>query len=207
MSGYSQQDTDMCMPIPATMPSIFSPSISDRDGVPTVEEIVKAENECDVTREKKRQFAIELAKDPAEPWEAARRVAPHNTSHVVYMYENWPNDPEIKAYIAAVHSVVGIAGQLPTSEEYALNLWKLAKNAKDDEIRLKYLRLYAETMGELKRPTGDGGGIVINQNKVMVVEHLGDDANYEKVALAQQRNLHDKLIKVIENYEEVEDDE
>lgn len=179
------------------MPSVYSPGISGREDVPSVEDIVKAEYDSELTRDKKRQFAVALAKDPSEPWDAARAVWPHDTGYAIYVKQHWPHDPEIMAYIQAVHDVAGVAGQLPTQDEYALHLWKLAKQALDDDVRLKYLRLYAETTGALKRPSGDAG-VVINQNRVMIVERLGSDEEWEKTTSGQQQALQEELTAIAE---------
>lgn len=179
------------------MPSVYSPGISGRDDVPRVEDIVKAEHDSELTREKKRQFAVALAKDPSEPWDAAREVWPHDTGYAIYVKQNWPKDPEIVAYVEAVHNIAGVAGQLPTHDEYALHIWKLAKQALDDEIRLKYLRLYAETTGALKRPSGEAS-VVVNQNRVMIVERLGSDEEWAAQARGQQQALQEELAEIAE---------
>ena len=204
MSGYSQQDMGSQLPMATKMPSVYSPHISDRDGVPDVEDIVRAEGQSELTRSLMRQYALELAKDPAEPYDAARALWPHDTGNAVYVWQNWPNLPEIQAYIRAVHKVVGVAGQLPTEDEYALNLWKLAKDAPDEDTRLKYLRLFAEATGQLKRPGGDGGGITVNQNRVMVVNNMGTDQQWSDAAEGQQAHLQQELVEIADNYEEAE---
>lgn len=196
MSGYSEQDMDTLYATQQMMPSVYSKPISEREGVPRVEEFVKAEGASAETRRKKQQFAIALAKDPAEPWAAAKAVWPYNTGHAVYVLHNWPADPEIKAYVEAVHDVVGTISQLPTPDEYALFIWKLARETRDDEMRLKYLRLYAEARGHLKRPAGDESGVVVNQNRVMIVNGLGSDEEWRQQAVTQQRALQNELASI-----------
>jgi hypothetical protein len=149
----------------------------------------------------KQKFALALAKDPAEAWAAARTVWPDNVNYAVWCYQNWPSDPEVQAYLSAVKEALGSFRELPTEHEYAVYLWKLAKDAPDEETRLKYLRLYAEATGQLKRPQGEGGGVTVNQNRVMVVQHMGEDKDWEAAARAQQQALQRELEAVAEDIE------
>jgi hypothetical protein len=185
------------------MPSVYSRPISGRDGAPKVEDYIPAGGDP-VTLEKKRLFAQELAKDPTEPWAAARVVWPFHTKYAVYVYQTWPQDPEVMAYVEAVHNALGPQVMLPTDEEYAAHLWKLAKQAVDEDIRLKYLRLYAEARGHLKRPVGDDSGVVVNQNRVMIVTSLGSDQQWADQALDQQRALQQELADIADAATEAE---
>jgi len=158
-----------------------------------------------VTLQKKREFAVALLKDTTDPWQAARSVWPHDTGRAVWCYHHWKNDPDVLAYVAAVHGAEGRIAELPTSHEYMLYLWKCAHDAPDEDTRIKYLRLYAETAGELKRPQGADVEVSVTQNRVMIVNNLGTDEEWEEKAKLQQQQLQRDLIKVAEavDYEEV----
>lgn len=186
------------------MPSVYSTPISDQPGVPKVEDVVLAVDDDEADRDRKRRFAVALAKDPAEPEVAAREIWPHNTQFMLYIMHHWTKDPEIMAYVEAVYAVVGTAGQLPTQEEYALHLWKLAKKAPDEDTRLKYLRLYAEATGQLKRPAGEGVGVSVTQNRVMVTNNFGSDEEWASKAASSQRALQDELSVIADNATEAD---
>lgn len=184
-------------------PLVYSPGISGKPEAPKVADYVQSADRPDLV-EHKRAFALALVKDPAEPLKAGREVFPEHTNWALYACQVWRKDPEVLAFLAAVHESVGREAELPTSHEYLVFLWKSANNCRDDELRLKYLRLYSEVKGELKRPTGDGegsqrGGPTVN---VMVAPLVApDDKKYFEVAQQAQDQLQARLQKVAEDAE------
>lgn len=155
----------------------------------------------------KRAFALALLKNPSDPFEAARSpgVWPHNTGYALWTAQNWPRDPEVQCFVKAAHSQLSRDDlELPSDTEYASLLWRSAQDVIDPDTRLKYLRLYAESRGHLKRPVG-GPEIdaSVTVNKVMIVTDRGSDVL--GLASIQQQKLQADLGKIIVDMEDDED--
>ena len=197
MTDYANSDTDSLLPIQQTRPTTSLRSISD---VPVaVEDYVKAEGLSDESRERKRAFALAMLRDSDDGWDAASAVFPYDTGYKVWVKQNWTADPEVQAFVrAAREQMGGEAPELPTETEYAIYLWKCSQKAPDDDTRLKYLRLYAEARGHLKRPAGSDTSLSIVNNKVMVLQSQGSDEQWEARTKAQQQALQKELSEIAE---------
>ena len=140
----------------------------------------------------KRAFACAFVRDPADSWAAARKVWPHNVEYALYCHTYFPQDPEVISYVVAVQKDVGReALELPSAHEYTKYVWDCAQNEMDGDRKLKYVRLYAELQGSLKRPQGADTEVNITQNKVMIATDFGKKALSQ--AVGQQAGLQEML--------------
>lgn len=175
--------------------------------MPDVADYVLAVNDSEATRAYKRQYAVMLARRPDSPWEVARDLWPQDIGYAAYAFQKWAHDKEIIDYVQAVLATdEGQEGTLPTDVEYAATLWRLAQTANDPDIKLKYLRLYAEARGHLKRPAGSDTQVNLTENRVMVVQSLGSDKSWAEAAKIQQDRLQEQLSEVAAAFEEVSDE-
>lgn len=111
--------------------------------------------------EKKQAFAIEWAKNPGNPFEAACIVFSSDTTSALWASRNWILDPEINArkdhYLKASDDVGKLLDKselasrlLRFSEEKNIEGTRYVVEAKD---RLKALEIYAKMMGYLNEAT------------------------------------------------------
>lgn len=147
----------------------------------------------------KRAFALAFLHNPTDAFEAARSpgVWPHNTGYALWAAQNWPQDPEVRSFIEAARAQGDRENfELPSDVEYASLLWRCAQNEQDPETRIKYLRLYAEARGHLKRPAGGlDVAASVTVNNVMIVKDRGEQVL--GLAAQQQQKLQSTLGEII----------
>lgn len=118
----------------------------------------------------KRKFALELARNGQRP-EMVSRALLLEPVWADWVAANWPSDPEVVAYL----DEVGLCDKgLPTEVSFAHYVWSCAQNATDDRVRFRYLKLYGEIKGLLKRPAPPALFSIQQHTSVMVVTHIGD---------------------------------
>jgi len=151
-------------------PSIFS----DADDVPAL----------------KTKYAEALLREPDNAFKAGCDVFGSDTGRALYIASKWINDEFVLREKARLIQGKGARAFLPTKEDYARELWKLATNERTPiEDRKGLFALFGDAMGYREAPSKNTGGITINNNKVLLVRDFGDDAAWEAKAAAQQHQL------------------
>jgi len=147
-------------------------------------------NEIETTLDRKKHFALELLRNPNDPFKAAIEVFPENAGMALMVTSRWPNDPEVKKYQAEAMATLGETGFLPSKGDLARAVWTMAENEKyNADERLRAYRLFGDIQGHIEK----GAGPIINNNltsnKVMVVNSQGSDDEWEHRAASQQARL------------------
>lgn len=146
-----------------------------------MEQVIQSE------QDQKLAFARAILKNP-DCFAAALSVVP-DTGKALQIANQWPTDPIV---IAEKHRIVedeGPRSLLPTKEQQAADIYKMATDLKvAEEDRLKAHRLYAEVMGHIEKPTVDNSTKIVAQS-VMIVKDHGDDTDWEQQTVKQQRAL------------------
>jgi hypothetical protein len=141
--------------------------------------------------DQKKAFAIALLSDPKDPFACAQSVFGDNVGRALEIQNIWPKDLKVKEYQAEYIKANGAEVGLPTKENYAQDVYNLAKDKGiDDEVRLKFYKLYGDIRGFIEKP-----GMTVNTNtnidnrKVIVVKDHGTDEEWETKLRAQQKKL------------------
>lgn len=138
----------------------------------------------------KKRFAVELLKQPTEPFKAAVAIFGDDTGKALLVSHRWPQDPVVIAHMQTAIDELGDMHFLPTKAELARAAFQIGLDPKvhvDD--RLKAMRLYADIRGFIDK---QGANVVVNnltQNKVMLVRDHGSNEAWEQAAAEQQRQL------------------
>jgi hypothetical protein len=150
-------------------------------------------------RDSKIKFAEEwLKRGDDHAYDAALAVTNGNVGMALQIASNWRNDPVVAEAKIALIEEKGVRYFLPTKEQQASDIYKMATDGKlDDEIRLKAHRLYAEIMGNIEKPSINQGGMQVVNQGVMIVKEYGTDDNWEQRAEQQQRKLIADATKTI----------
>lgn len=140
--------------------------------------------------EQKAQFALELLKDPSDPFKAALRVFGENTGMALLASNRWPDDPEVLAITQKAVEELGDMHFLPSKADLARLAWNLANNERvDTDNRLKAMRLYGDIRGFIEKQGTVINNNVLTNNKVMVVKDHGTVEDWERGLLQQQNRL------------------
>lgn len=138
--------------------------------------------------ENKKAFGKNLAKF-ANPFEAALKVFPGNSSYALRVANEWLNDPEV---LKAKNELIEIEGEeicLPTKAELCKLLWN---KMNDDFVEAadvaKLSKVYAEVRGFTGSGKKEDDGANITNN-VMIVREFENENAWEKSLLEQQRKL------------------
>lgn len=136
----------------------------------------------------KEDFAENLLRHPDDPFKAAFLTTP-DTGLALQIGRDWPNDPIVKAAQQRLISSTEGKRFLPTKEEQAREVYKLATSDRvSGDERLKAHRLYAELMGFIEKPVSGNTTNILNQG-VMIVREAASDEDWEAKAIEQQRVL------------------
>jgi hypothetical protein len=136
--------------------------------------------------ELKTAFAAALLRYPDDAYTAATTVIP-DLGKAMRACTEWVKDPFVRAEQLRLLGERGAKSFLATKEDQAKDIYALATKSMDEEIRLKAHRLYAEIMGNIEKPSNTG--TVIAVQNVMIVKDHGDDTDWERKAVSQQRIL------------------
>lgn len=141
-------------------------------------------------REQKQQFALELLKDPTDPFKAALRVFGENTGMALLASNRWPDDPEVLAITQKAVDELGDMHFLPSKADLARLAWNTANNERiDTDNRIKAMRLYGDIRGFIEKQGTVINNNVLTNNKVMVVKDHGGVEEWERGLLEQQQRL------------------
>ena len=144
-------------------------------------------------QEQKRQFAIELLKQPTEPFKAAIIVFGDNTGRALEVSARWPHDPEVQTFMQQAVEDMGDMHFLPSKAELARHAFEIGRDPKVHvEDRLKAMRLYADIRGFIDKQGTVINNNVLTSNKVMLVADHGSNEAWEQAALQQQQKLLDE---------------
>ena len=142
------------------------------------------------TDELKTKFAIASLKYPDEPFKAGLEVFGADTGRALYVAQNWINDAFVEQEKARLLQTKGARAFLPTKEEYAREVWKLAMAERTDpETKRHLMSLYGDIMGYKQQAEKPGINVTVNQQRVMVYKDHGSDEDWERKAAAHQYNL------------------
>jgi hypothetical protein len=135
----------------------------------------------------KLAFAKAILRNP-DCFAAALSVVA-DTGKALQIANQWPSDPIVVAEKIRIVEEEGPRSLLPTKEEQAADIYKMATDSKlAEEDRLKAHRLYAEVMGHIEKPAVDNSTKIVAQS-VMIVKDHGDDKDWEQRTVEQQRTL------------------
>lgn len=145
----------------------------------------------DETTAYKTRFAEELLRNPDQPFLAAQAVFGTDTGKALYISSNWLNDPFVEDEKIRLVKAKGQRAFLPTKEDYAREVWRLAMAERTPIEDKRYLlSLYGDVMGYKQRAEQPGIAVnVNNHNRVMIVKDHGSDADWELQAQRQQHRL------------------
>jgi hypothetical protein len=144
----------------------------------------------------KRQFAIALAQEPDNEFEAARKVIPEPeyNGRANWVALEWADDPYVISLIEERVATMGAASVLTSKEEFARNILIKMRGVKDPGTWLQFAKTYGETMGYINR---GGGGVHINNNNNML--------NAPKVmVLPPKRSLEEWTIDAVANSKKIQ---
>lgn len=138
--------------------------------------------------QQKRLFAQKLLEGD-EPFKIATSFYPENVNRALFIASNWPNDVDVLQIIADLKNEKGEESFLPTKTEFLKRLWSDMDSCFEEETRVKYAKLYAETRGFIEKPQTN---VEINQNRIVNVMRVPQRQSlddYERTALEQQTKL------------------
>lgn len=139
----------------------------------------------------KRRFAANWVKQPDYAYPLIAEIIGTNTPYLynlsIAAYSQWPSCPFVLAEMQKIRDSMGEAALLPTRESVALEILKVAREAKSAQEKLAGYKLYNEMMGHNK--PNSGGNLNLYTQKVLVVPDKGSEDNWSNGAVAQQQKL------------------
>lgn len=139
----------------------------------------------------KRRFAANWVKKPDFAYPLIAEIIGTETPYLynlsIAAYSQWPSDPFVIAEMQKIRDSQGEAALLPTREAVALEILKVARDAKTAQEKLAGYKLYNEMMGHNK--PNSGGNLNLYTQKVLVVPDKGSEDNWSNGAVAQQQKL------------------
>ena len=140
--------------------------------------------------EQKQRFAVELLKDPNDPFKAALVIFGNDTGSAWLASRRWPDDPIVRAATDAAVEQLGDMHFLPSKAALAREAWTIATNPQIHvEDRLKAMRLYGDVRGFIEKQGTVINNNVLTNNKVMMVKDHGSDDAWERRMMEQQTRL------------------
>lgn len=140
--------------------------------------------------EQKRRFAVELLKDPNDPFRAALVVFGENTGLALQASSRWPSDPDVLRFTEGAIEDMGDMHFLPSKADLARLAWNVANNERlPTDDRLKAMRLYGDIRGFIERQGTIINNNVLTNNKVMLVKDHGTTEAWEQRLIEQQAKL------------------
>lgn len=148
------------------------------------------ETNLETELEQKKRFAVELLKDPNDPFKAALQVFGQDTGMALRASSTWPKDTVVLDYMQEAIGELGDLHFLPSKADLAREAWTLATSPTvpvDD--RLKAMRLYGDVRGFIEKQGTVINNNVLTNNKVMLVKDHGSTDNWEERLIEQQAKL------------------
>lgn len=138
----------------------------------------------------KLDFAKALLAQPDNPFAAALTLVPNDAGRAIMLSMEWRDDPEVKAEMDRLIAERGPLAFLPQKEDIARDIYGLTKAEVKGTIteKLAAFRLYSELMGFIKQPDKNVN-LQLNQNRVMIVQDMGTDEEWEASLKEQQKKL------------------
>lgn len=137
---------------------------------------------------KKRDFAYSWLMYGQDAQVAARDVAGSDINAFLKIAAKWPTDPEVQRHRKELLALHGEEHFLPSKAEIAKKLLDDLETIRDPELRLKFIKLYAELLGYLQKDTININNN-ITQNKVMLVPASQSDEEWQNRLVQQQERL------------------
>ena len=137
--------------------------------------------------ERKTLFAELLLKTPDNPFKAAMGVC-REAGEALLISQNWPDDEFVISEQKRLLVEFGDDHFLPTKEELARTVFEAAKEARFEENKVKFLKLYADIRGFIAKPETNVT-VQNTNNRVMIVKENGSDDDWANKLLKQQRSL------------------
>lgn len=138
----------------------------------------------------KIRFAEATLRIPENSFLAAQSVFGTEIGRALFAHTHWVSDPEVMAEKANLLNQNGARHFLPTKEETAREIWKVAVNERTPiEDKARMFSLFSDVMGYKEQAVKNSGGITVNNNKVMIVKDFGSDSDWERESAAQQHRL------------------
>jgi hypothetical protein len=119
--------------------------------------------------ELKLKFALDWLKTE-DPFKAAIKLYPQDTSVALWVATYWIDDPIVKAEVNRLQSESSPLDFLPSKAEHARKLYEKAMDDSiDPKVQALYHRLYAEVTGQISKDMG------ANDGKPLIIQVTGTD--------------------------------
>lgn len=133
----------------------------------------------------KRQFA-NLLTQLGDPFKAAFKIFPDDSSYAIQIANEWPKDRTV-IDILNDGEIALPDEKLPTRNDLKLEIWNRMRSSDDDNF-VKMGKLYAEVSGFVEKP-GAQVNVQNVSNKVMVIKEKESDEQWAKGVIEQQEKL------------------
>lgn len=143
---------------------------------------------------KKYLFAAAWLRSPTDVLKAANEIEPEHAARAIWITQNWQLDPVVIAEKERLLELAGPIARVPSKEEFALELYKLANDpaTKSTGDKLAAYRFFAELMDYTQKAGSGGTNININNQltaKIMAVPIASSDEQWEKIAIEHSKTL------------------
>lgn len=139
-----------------------------------------------ITPTKEAYAAALLGRADRDPFAAALDVFGADTAGALAASRDWPNDPEVLAYIDGLSEAEIDQAGVPTSNDLKRETWRRVQLCHDHETAFKGLELLRKM---IDGDNSGGGNTYVDNRKVMVVQNYGSDDDWEAAAREQQARL------------------
>lgn len=141
----------------------------------------------------KKQFAAAWVRQPDNAFAAAREVEQH-VGMAAYIAQQWIEDEQVLAFRADIIAERGPIAKVPTKEEFAVELYTVAREAKAVGDKLRAYEFFAKVMGYVDTGRSEGGVNVniMNAPKIMAVPLAASDEEWQVAALNHQKVLQSR---------------
>lgn len=126
-----------------------------------------------------------------DPFKAGLATFTSDSGRAMRASWEWPVDATVLQMRAEIIAEDGERAGLPTKEEMALEVYRVAQNAETTEDKLAAYELAGKMLGYIERPsvsiTNDNRSVTVN--RVMAYKDHGDDDAWERAVASNQKAL------------------
>ncbi len=140
------------------------------------------------TKRLKQAFAIALLKTPNDSYGAAKTIESH-PGRASWIAMNWTFAEDVLEFMTLAQTALGARSRLPSQDEFAAVLYSDAAKIADNEIKLKYYKLFADVMGYISKEGSTNINTNLTINKVMAYPIASSPEAWEAHAIKQQATL------------------
>lgn len=142
------------------------------------------------TKITKAAYAAFLLSEP-DAFKAACLLCPDDTGKALWIATNWKSDPDVMSELAKLKTNPASVSSIGSKYDAARLLWDIANNAiLDTKDRISAIRDFCTLSGIFDFNSKQGTTVNVDASpKVMIVKDHGEDAEWEKKAIMQQKEL------------------